>query len=135
MKKILSPLLFLALLPLAVPPLAALSLIGGGSDEDELLDPETAFASQALVTDKGELQVDINIAPGYFLYKSKIKVESDDATFGELGLPDGIVKDDQFFGRVETYRDLLSFKSSIDTQVTGPLSVTLISQGLSLIHI
>jgi len=131
MKSILSTVLFLALLPLAAPPLSAISLIGGDSfgKGEELLDPETAFASQALVTDQGELQVDINIAEGYFLYKSKIKVESEHARFGSLNLPAGIVKDDQFFGKVETYRDLLTFKSSIDTQIRGPLSVTLISQG------
>jgi thiol:disulfide interchange protein DsbD len=128
MKNILSTLLLLVMLPLAVPPLAALSLIGGGSDE-ELLDPETAFAKQASVNNNGELQIEIAIARGYYLYKNKIRVESDGADIGKPELPPGILKKDEFFGEVETYRDLLTFNSPVRADKAGPLSINVTSQG------
>ncbi len=127
MKKILSTVIFLAILPWAVPPLAALSLFGGGSDE-ELLDPETAFSSQAVINDNGDLQIEFDIAKGYYLYKDKIKVESESATFTP-SLPAGILKKDEFFGEVETYRGLLTFSSAINARTSGPISVILTSQG------
>ena len=135
MKKFLSVTVFLAVLPWLVPPLAAQSSVAQidtqslfGGDEEELLDPETAFPKQAFVNDSGELQVEFNIAEGYFLYKDKIKVESEHAIF-TTSLPPGKLKNDEFFGEVETYRGLLTFNSTIDTQTSGPMSVIVTSQG------
>lgn len=128
MKKILPTLFFLALLPLAVPPISALSLFGGSSD-DELLDPATAFATQALINQDGRLQIDIAIADGYYLYKDKIKVDSDSATIGELTLPAGILKKDEFFGEVETYRGLLSFDTAITAHAGPTVPIVVSSQG------
>ena len=47
-----------------------------------------------------------DIAQEYYLYKGKFKFSAEPATveLGELQLPAGEVKDDEFFGRVETYR-------------------------------
>lgn len=128
MKKILSILALLVALPLAVPPLAALSLIGGGGDE-ELLDPETAFSKQAILTDDGKLQIEIAIAKGYYLYKNKIRVDSDNASVGTPDLPAGILKKDEFFGEVETYRNLLTFESTVSPDKSGPLAINVTAQG------
>ena len=85
---------------------SALSLIGG-KKEEPLLDPSDAFQTQVALNEDA-LNVEINIAPGYFVYRSKISVSSDSAEFGTLELPDGVKKDDQFFGEVETYRGILN---------------------------
>lgn len=108
---------------------SALSLIGG-EKEEPLLEPEKAFQTQVALTDDNRLNVEINIAPGYFVYKSRISVSSEHAEFGELDIPPGTKKQDQFFGEVETYRDILNYSSPLlNTDVTGPLKVKVTSQG------
>ena len=105
----------------------ALSLIG--DKEEQLLDPSEAFQTQVAL-DNDTLNVEINIAEGYFLYRSKISVNSDNAEFGALDIPDGVKKDDQFFGEVETYRGRLNYSTPLTaTDVTGPLKINVISQG------
>lgn len=129
MKKLLATLFLVALIPLAVQTANALSLIGGGSSDDELLDPDTAFAKQAVINGNGDLQIEFDIADGYYLYKSKIGVRSEGATIGEPALPAGIVVQDEFFGEVETYRGQLTFHASIAPQSSGPLNIEVLSQG------
>jgi len=107
---------------------SALSLIGG-KKEEPLLEPAQAFLTRVQLDDQQHLNVEINIAPGYFVYRSKIKVESEQAEFGPLDLPDGEKKQDQFFGEVETYRDLLTYKTLLSTEKTGPLKINVWSQG------
>ena len=108
---------------------SALSLLGG-EKEEPLLEPDAAFQTRVTLDDNHLLKVDLDIAPGYFVYKSKIAVSSDKAEFGELNIPNGIVKQDEFFGEVETYRDTLSYSALItNTEVNGPLTVTVVSQG------
>ena len=108
---------------------SALSLIGE-EKEEPLLEAAEAFQTQVALTDDNQLNVEINIAPGYFVYKSRISVSSEHAEFGELDIPPGKVKQDQFFGEVETYRDILNYSSPLlNTEVTGPLKVKVTSQG------
>ena len=92
-------------------PLAALRDFGrsltGGSD-DELLEADQAFAPSAFAEDGNTLLVRWDIAPGYYLYKDKFSFALSDASgisLGQVRLPDGKVKDDEFFGRVEVYYD------------------------------
>ncbi len=114
---------------------SALSLIGG-QEEEPLLEASEAFQTQVILDDANNLNVEINIAPGYFLYKSKLKVSSDEAEFGELIIPPGKKKQDQFFGEVETYRDRLSYSAPlIDTTATGTIEVKVTSQGCADIGI
>ena len=129
MKKLLATLFLIALIPLAAQTTSALSLIGGGSNDDELLDPDTAFAKQAVINSNGDLQIEFNIADGYYLYKSKIGVRSEGATIGEPALPPGIVVQDEFFGEVETYRGQLTFNAPVTPRSSGPLNIEVLSQG------
>ena len=109
---------------------SAMTTLGGAVSDDELLDPAEAFKTSARADADQNLQVEIDVADGYFLYRSKIKVSSNSTTFGDLQLPDGKKKTDEFFGEVETYRGLLSFSTPIENMSTGgPLSVTIQSQG------
>jgi len=99
---------------------SALSTIG--DEEEPLLEPSEAFATQVTLSDTNTLNVEINIAPGYFVYRSRIAVSSDQAEFSELNLPAGKIKQDQFFGEVETYRDTLKYSTKLlNTDVRGPL--------------
>ena len=107
----------------------ALSLIGE-EKEEPLLDPTEAFITQVKLDDQNHLNVEINIAPGYFVYRSKINVKSDGAEFGPLQIPDGEKKNDQFFGEVETYRGLLQYKTPlVGADANGPVVIQVQSQG------
>ncbi|HSD61842.1 MAG TPA: protein-disulfide reductase DsbD [Burkholderiales bacterium] len=93
-------LLRLLLLPLVLaagPALAA---------EDELLEPEQAFRFSARPLDAARVEVRFLIADGYYLYRDRLRFEAEPATvaLGRPDLPAGKMKDDEIFGRVETYR-------------------------------
>src|SRR5215468_4127153 len=71
------------------------------------LPPERAFRFTARALNPQTIEARFAIADGYYLYRDKIHFSVEPATAG-LGvppLPEGKVKEDQFFGRVETYRD------------------------------
>ena len=101
-----------------------------------MLEVSEAFKTLATLDDQGQLQVTVDIAPGYFLYRSKIAVHSEHASFGPLDIPPGTKKQDQFFGEVETYRDQLQYTAAIsNSNDSDPLTVTVISQGCADIGI
>lgn len=110
-----------ALLGLATPSLAA-----------EPIEPEKAFAMRARALDAQTVEVVFDIAKDYYLYGSKFRFSAEPAsvTLGEAQRPPGKVKDDEFFGKVETYRGELRML----LPVTAPADVrrfelTVSSQG------
>ena len=103
---------------------------------DDLLEPEKAFALEASVQNGDTLVADYRIADGYYMYKDKFGFESDTPgiSFGEPRIPDGTVKDDEFFGRVETYRDHVRIEVPIQRESGASartLSLKALSQGCS----
>ena len=77
-------------------------------DPDDVLPVDQAFRLDASAGGDG-VAVRWRIADGYYLYRHRIDVRSD-AGFdaGALRLPKGTIKTDEFFGRVETYRKVLT---------------------------
>ena len=75
--------------------------------EPEILDPAVAFKVSAKVVSDSSLQVTYDIAPGYYLYREKFAFASESAKvkLGEANIPHGKVKQDEFFGRIETLRN------------------------------
>ena len=74
--------------------------------EDELLLPDQAFQISGQADDD-RLIVEWRIADGYYMYRDKIRFETDSMGF-ELGSPDlseAKIKNDEFFGEVAIYRD------------------------------
>ena len=87
---------------------AMLSLAGlAHAAEPEILDPAVAFKFSAKVVADSSLEVTYNIAPGYYLYREKFAFasESPNVALGTAQIPNGKVKQDEFFGRIETLRD------------------------------
>jgi len=73
--------------------------------DEELLEPEKAFRYSARLLDSANAEASFQIAKGYYLYKAKIKFSADgDVTLGAPAFPAGKVKQDDNFGKVETYR-------------------------------
>jgi thiol:disulfide interchange protein len=78
-------------------------------DEDDLLPVDQAFALRAQATTADRIEVRWTIAPGYYLYRHRTKVQLLDtgASSGTLQLPKGEPHNDEFFGATETYRGRL----------------------------
>jgi thiol:disulfide interchange protein DsbD len=74
--------------------------------DEELLRPENAFRYEATAKD-GTVVVDWTIAPGYYLYRSRMSYASKTpgVTLGTPEFPEGKVKEDEFFGKQEIYHD------------------------------
>lgn len=93
--------------------LAVLALLAAPAtsaiDQDELLPVDTAFVLSAEAPTRDAIAVRWTIAEGYYLYRHRTSVEvlGDGFVAGELQLPPGKAHTDEFFGDVETYRDML----------------------------
>ncbi len=73
--------------------------------EEDLLEPEKAFMFSARMLDANQLEARFRIAPGYYLYRDKIGFSTEgEVQLGQPAMPAGKIKEDEFFGRVETYR-------------------------------
>jgi thiol:disulfide interchange protein DsbD len=118
---------FLSALPLLW---GALALFPVAHAEEEFLDPEVAFKFSARALDANTLEARWQIADGYYMYRDKFKFEVAGATLGAPQLPAGKVKEDEFFGKVETYRKDVRIALPIQ-RTPGATSVTLktVSQG------
>lgn len=102
-------------------PLQTLSRLGdrltGSPGNDEILPVDQAFQFEADPPTANGIVLHWRVTDGYYLYRDKIKVEAPDASgvvIGALDLPQGEVKQDEFFGRMEIYKH--------DFQVRVPLS-------------
>lgn len=75
------------------------------SAPDEILDPDIAFRISADVDSTGQLNVNWEIEPGYYLYKNKFSFGTDNPgiRLGAFDFPKGEPKDDPAFGKVEVY--------------------------------
>jgi thiol:disulfide interchange protein DsbD len=102
-------------------------------EEQELLDPEVAFALTVEAESSTTLIARWHIAEGYYLYRSKIKFQSNTpgALLGEAALPPGKVKQDEFFGEIETYRNNIEARLPIEWlgAATSSINITVTAQG------
>jgi thiol:disulfide interchange protein DsbD len=110
--------------------LAAL-LAAGAHADPKLLPPEQAFHFSARALDDKTLEARFEVTDGYYLYREKLKFALDPG-MAELAatLPAGKVKEDQFFGKVETYRGDVVVRLPLPAPAAGK-SVVLVadSQG------
>jgi len=89
--------------------------------EDELLEPDKAFALTTRVVDAHTLEASWKVAPGYYLYRDKFKFESLDGAVAlkPAVLPAGKIKDDQFFGRTEVYTQSVRVRVPLERRPDG----------------
>ncbi|MEA3411230.1 MAG: protein-disulfide reductase DsbD [Pseudomonadota bacterium] len=94
---------------------------------DELLPPDQAFSMSATVRDADTIVARWKIADGYYMYRDKLEftIPETGFSFGELEIPPGKVKHDEFFGEVETYRHELSVVLPIVRADGAPDAITL----------
>jgi thioredoxin:protein disulfide reductase len=82
---------------------------------DDLLAPEQAFRFSSRLIEPGLVEVRYRIADGYYMYRDKFRFTAipQSAGLGEARFPPGKIKDDEFFGRVETYRGELVIRLTV----------------------
>jgi thiol:disulfide interchange protein DsbD len=98
--------------------LPALLAISAVMAKDEFLPIEQAFSYLAS-SDGRCVTVQWNVAPGYYLYKSRMGLESGTpgVTLGAARYPKGETHEDEYFGAQEIFRDDFTITAPI---VLGP---------------
>lgn len=100
---------------------AALIVARPGAAQVDPLPPDRAFRFFARLVDARTVEARFMIADGYYLYRDKIHFAIEPAAAGLAvpPLPGGTVKEDQFFGRVETYRGDVVVKLAVKDPKPG----------------
>ncbi len=120
--------------------LAAILALGAGPalaqlfGQQELLEPDKAFRVSARALDARNVEVTFQIAEGYYMYRDRFRfATADGRALAGVEIPRGKVKEDQFFGRQETFRDFVRMRVPLSTADTAKGSITLkvTSQGCS----
>lgn len=109
---------------------------------DEPLDPDRAFVptarlvageSSASTTERHGIDIEYRIAPGYYLYRDRIRFEVTPATLlvGAPEFPPGTAVDDPFLGKSVIYRDRLvvHLPFAVSVAKAGRYKVRISAQG------
>ena len=103
-------------LALALAATIATVAVAAPASPDEPLDPDKAFQPSARLVagdpaaaggERHGIDIDYRIAPGYYLYRSRLKFEVAPPTLlvGPPEMPPGIETDDPFLGKSAIFRD------------------------------
>jgi len=105
--------------------------LGAFAQDPELLEPERAFSFSVRALDPSTVEARFAIADGYYMYREKLKFGVQPVALAAApALPAGKVKDDPYFGRVETYRGRLVVRLALATPAPGAsVTVNAESQG------
>ncbi|MCE5181125.1 MAG: protein-disulfide reductase DsbD [Betaproteobacteria bacterium] len=97
----------------------------------DLPEPDQAFKISTRAIDDKTLEVRYQIADGFYLYKSKFKFQAEpaDVTLGAPQMPAGKIKDDEFFGKIETYRNTLVIRLPYIRGSASRITLKATSQG------
>jgi thiol:disulfide interchange protein DsbD len=97
------------------------------SGEPDFLDPDQAFRFSALADGPDRIRLIWGVTDGYYLYRARIKASTDSrqATLGELALPTGETKEDEYFGKQEVYHHDVVGSIAVTRSGTGKLTVPL----------
>ena len=103
----------------------------GLGEPPDLLENERAFAFAARGVDPQTVEARFVVAPGYYLYRDKLRFRIDGAVAGEApALPHGEMKHDEFFGNSETYRGTIAVRVPLARGAAGQrITVYAQSQG------
>ncbi len=109
---------------------AAAQLFG----EPELLEPEKAFRISARALDERNVEVEFKIADGYYMYRDRFSFATEAGKpLAEVEIPRGKIKEDQFFGKTETFRHLVRMRVPVSPEAAaaGSVKLKVTSQGCS----
>ena len=97
------------------------------SAEPDFLPPDQAFRFSALPDGPDSIRLIWGVTDGYYLYRARIKASSDTtaAKLGDLALPAGETKMDEYFGKQEVYHHDVVGSISVARSSSGDLTVPL----------
>lgn len=91
---------------------------------------DEAFALAATLSPEGLVVADWRMPEGYYLYRERFRLEAEGgAELGELVLPDGVRKTDEFFGDVEVYYGGVTARAPVLATDGPQLAVAIEYQG------
>ncbi|WP_353571567.1 protein-disulfide reductase DsbD [Candidatus Albibeggiatoa sp. nov. BB20] len=100
---------------------------------NDFLNVNQAFVLETEAVSAQKIRFKWKIAPDYFLYKDKFQVRSrsQNLELGELDLPQGETKQDEFFGNLEVYQQQVQFELPIiqNPDQLDQIRVEVIAQG------
>ncbi len=101
--------------------------VTGLAHAEEPLPPEQAFRFSARAIDARTIEARWQITDQYYMYRDKFKFVLEGGTLGAPKLPPGKMKDDELFGKVETYRK--EVKILLAVEAVGAVTLKAVSQG------
>ena len=104
-----------------------MSVAQAGFSDSDLLPVDEAFALEASAATADRIVAKWTIADGYYLYRSKFRFATDaeGIRFGEARYPAGKIKQDEFFGEIETYRHQVAIEIPVIRDPGAPDSFEL----------
>jgi len=97
-----------------------LMLGAGHAQSPDLLEPQRAFSFSARPLDATTVEARFAVADGYYLYRDKLKFGLEPGALAAPPvLPPGKIKQDEFFGKVETYRGKVVVRVSLAAPAPG----------------
>ena len=106
--------------------------MGAWAADPKLLPPEQAFRFSARALDDRTIEARFAVADGYYLYREKLRFTAspESAAVRPVTLPAGKLKEDPFFGKVDTYRGTVVVVLPLTTPQSGrSITVVADSQG------
>jgi thiol:disulfide interchange protein DsbD len=100
--------------------------------DDGSLSAEQAFAIASPELEGANLKIQWAIAPDHYLYKDKFLVkvmETKGITVGEPVLPNGVVKQDEYYGQIEAIHDLAEIRIPVQRTEAGKAGSFLLELG------
>jgi thiol:disulfide interchange protein DsbD len=111
---------------------ASAQLLPGLGRGNELLDPEKAFRISARALDARHVEVEFEIADGYYMYRDRFRFATESGKpLADVEIPRGTSKEDPFFGKTETFRRLVKIRVPLSAQdaAKGSVNLKITSQG------
>ncbi|HYJ19946.1 MAG TPA: protein-disulfide reductase DsbD domain-containing protein, partial [Burkholderiales bacterium] len=97
----------------------------------DLLGPEEAFRISAQLVEPALIEVRYRIADGYYLYREKFSfgMQPSSVRIGTPQFPRGVLHQDEFFGKVETYRGDVVVRVPLAVPLESDATLKAVSQG------
>jgi thiol:disulfide interchange protein DsbD len=115
-----------------LPPLfAVLALLAVAARAAEPLEPEQAYRYSVRAIDAKTVEARWDITDGYYMYRDKFRFSAEPATvkLGQAVFPAGKLKDDEIFGKVETYRGSVVIRIPVEAGSATTFTLKAVSQG------
>jgi thiol:disulfide interchange protein DsbD len=92
---------------------------------EDFLPPEKAFRLSASADGSSGVKLDWVIAPGYYLYRDRIKIVDDSDQIGAAQFPEGQLKQDEYFGKQVVYHQELIASVPLKSGAAATRALTL----------